>query len=237
MIFEAGNFKKAVVKFLLIILASLQILLGSLLLKQKPDFYFQFEAPSDFEIELLSGGDKEFFYRKMLFLLQFGALDEDANLRFLPNWLNSLENLDKNSAFLPFISVFYYANTQNKHDIKQIAEFVISYDFANIEKKMAANLLANANMLILNKLEDYKTSFANFVKFRDMQTLPVQFRLMGLFIAFNNGKFCDVLIFSKPFSYNAFNVLAEEEKTMSIMNLIVNSANEKIKISKTKCKN
>lgn len=118
-------------------------------------------VPSKLEVEALSFGDKQFYFRVLSFELQnmgdswgrFTAL-KLYDYKKLSQWLYLLDGLDPLSNFLPSIASYYYSQTQNTPDIRYMVDFLETHAMRNPGKKWW--WLAQAVYLSNHKLGDKK---------------------------------------------------------------------------------
>ena len=153
--------KKYLLNFLLIAVFSLQIIFWSRTKHIKPEMTIVPKAPSEKTINLLSLGDKQFFFRYSGFKIQnagdswgrFTAL-KDYNYQELIKWFYLLNNLDNISNYPPSMAAYYYGQTQNTDDTIYIIDYLRQHAKTNIREKWW--WLIQAVYLANHRLKDKK---------------------------------------------------------------------------------
>ena len=121
-------------KYFLVIFFLMQAVFWFFSNRIKPTFIITPYPPTKTEIEALSFGDKQFFYRKLAFNLQnagdkFGHYTNFAQHDYykLRRWFEALDNIDKKSQYIPYMAAYYYSIVQDTERSKIIAEYITNY--------------------------------------------------------------------------------------------------------------
>ncbi len=94
------------------------------------------------EVEALSFGDKQFYFRYIALLIQnagdsfgsFAALS-DYNYKDLSQWFYLMDHLDSISDFTPSLASYYYGQTQNTEDVRYVVSYLKDHSKDRIEEK------------------------------------------------------------------------------------------------------
>jgi hypothetical protein len=99
-------------------------------------------VPGKQEIQALTFGDNEFYFRALAFNIQnagdtFGRF---TSLRYydmnrLYHWFNLLDTLDAQSNMLPSMATYYFAQTQNTTDVRYIVDYLYTHSMRDVPKK------------------------------------------------------------------------------------------------------
>ena len=153
--------KKYLLHFALIIAITCQLVFWYFTKHIKPDMIIVPKAPKQSTVNLLSLGDKQFFFRYLGFKVQnagdswgrFTAL-KDYNYKELIKWFYILNNLDGISNYPPSMAGYYYGQTQNTADTIYIIEYLREHAKTDIREKWW--WLAQAVYLANHRLKDKK---------------------------------------------------------------------------------
>lgn len=116
-------------------------------------------VPGKQEIQALTFGDNQFYFRVLAFSIQnagdtFGRF---TSLRYydmnrLYHWFNLLDTLDAKSNMLPAMATYYFAQTQNTQDVRYIVDYLYTHATRDITHKWW--WLMQSIYLAQHKLED-----------------------------------------------------------------------------------
>lgn len=127
---------------IIILFFAWQIILWSYTNDLKPVMEIIPNPPGYTEIEALSLGDEQLYFRTKAIELQsfgdgfgrFSAL-KDYDYSILVNWFYLLDHLDNKSNFAPSIASYYYSQTQKTSDLIYIIEYLEKNYDLDPEKK------------------------------------------------------------------------------------------------------
>jgi hypothetical protein len=108
----------------------------------KPEMIIVPKAPTEKTINLLSLGDKQFFFRYLGFKIQnagdswgrFTAL-KNYDYQELIKWFYLLNDLDKTSNYPPTMAAYYYGQTQNANDTIYIIDYLYNHAKTDLRNK------------------------------------------------------------------------------------------------------
>jgi hypothetical protein len=111
------------------------------------------------EMELLSFGDRELYFRIMAFRLnntgdtfgRFTALKE-YNLEKLYHWFSRLDTFNHRSNHLPALAAYYFSQTQKTEDIHYMVDYL--YEHSKDDPKHYWWWLTQATYIAMHKLKD-----------------------------------------------------------------------------------
>ena len=150
-------------------------------------------VPSQQTLAALSFGDEQFLFRLMALRLQnagdtFGRFTALYRYDFqkLYHWFTLLDTLDNESDYVPNMATYYFAQTQNRPDIRYIVDYLVDYSQGRVKEKwwwmVQATYLANHRL----KDKDLALDIAN--NLRDNPELPIWVQQMPAFIHEQRGE-------------------------------------------------
>lgn len=181
-------------KLLLIIFLGLQIFFWSFAQDEKPNLGIMPVLPSQAEIEALSFGDKQLYFRAMAMNLQmagdtFGRTTplKDYDYPELLEWFRMMDTLDWRSNFIPSIAAYYFSRTQNTPDVKYMVEYLLEHGLRDPEEKWwwLSQGIYLANHVIKDKESAFKMAQALKTVEKD---IPMWARQMEVFLREDLGE-------------------------------------------------
>ena len=151
-------------KPLLIICLGLQIFFWSFAQDEKPNLGVMPIMPSEAEIEALSFGDKQLYFRSMAMNLQmagdtFGRTTplKDYNYPELLEWFRMMDTLDQRSNFIPSIAAYYFSRSQNTPDVKYMVEYLLEHGMVDmvVERSNLNKEIGNLLDLLMQPSKPY----------------------------------------------------------------------------------
>lgn len=108
----------------------------------KPDLTIVPDVPGRTAVRALAFGDNQFFFRSLAFMLQnagdtygrFTAL-RYYDMNKLYHWFGLLDDLDARSNMIPSLATYYFAQTQNKPDVRYIVDYLYAHATRDIAHK------------------------------------------------------------------------------------------------------
>ncbi|MET0155377.1 MAG: hypothetical protein ABW189_04650 [Rickettsiales bacterium] len=165
---------------------------------EKPDFIVVPEPPSLRSVEAYSLGDKELYFRKLVFTLQnagdtfgrFTALREYDYAK-LSEWFTLADALDKRSEATPTMAGYYYSQTQNVPDTQYVVDYLVAHVKRNAdapEKKWW--WLVQAIYLAEHRLNDTKQALNIAYMLEDFpaSAVPIWAKQMPAFLHEKRGE-------------------------------------------------
>lgn len=183
-------------KYLLWLFFALQIIFWFATNRIKPQFIITPYPPTALQMQALSFGDMQLYYRKLGFDLQnagdkYGHYTSfrDHDYQKLRHWFEALDAIDANSEFIPFIAAYYYSMVPDESRIKIIAEYIT--DYAKKDPSRHWRLLTTAAHIYHKypqnsraKLEEIGNTLSN------LQDIPLWARVLTAFYLNDNGEIC-----------------------------------------------
>lgn len=147
-------------KILLIICFCLQVVLWFYSNRVKPSFIITPYPPTAREIQALSFGDVQFFYRNLAFKLQnagdkYGHYTNINNYDYhkLVRWFDALDDIDIHSQYIPFMAAYYYSMVQDDKKSLLVADYIFQYAKANPQQNW--RLLTTASYIYNKHTSEY----------------------------------------------------------------------------------
>lgn len=129
---------------------SMQIFLWNILHSTAPKFEITPFPPSKTEIEALSLGDKQFYYRKLAFDLQMAGNKlghisslRDYNYSRLYYWFTALSDMDDRSIVVESVAANYYSSTNKPEQLRYVVKFLMEQGNKDVTKNWRALLYAS----------------------------------------------------------------------------------------------
>lgn len=177
-----------------------------------PDFSILPALPSQTEINALSLGEREFYFRVRGLGLQnagdsFGRATplKDYDYAVLQQWFFVLDTLDSYSHYIPSLAAYYYSNTQHYPDTRYIVDYLVTH----ADKDPGHNWwwYAQAIYLANYKLQDKKLALDIAYKLaRAPGDLPIWTRQYPAFLLADLGETEQALIIIKGVLDNTENL-------------------------------
>lgn len=194
-------------KILLIIVFGLQIMFWIFTNKIKPSFIITPYPPTRMQIEALSFGDKQFYYRKLAFQLQnagdkYGYLTnlKEYDYNRLVRWFEVLSDIDENSIYIPYMAAYYYSLVQNQEKLNILGSYLVSFALKNPEKYW--NILTTASYIYYKNPSDISQKKIQEIGnvLAQIKTIPVWARVVSAFYLKNSNNICDAYTLIKQIS-------------------------------------
>jgi len=154
-------------------------------------------APSNHLIKASSFGDNELLFRTLALRLQnsgdifagFVSLDKYDYSRVY-DWMSTLDKLNADSRLIPSLASYYYAQTQNKGDLKYVLQYLDEHSSRDIDKNWW--WLFQATFIAKKDLNDLDKSlyFAQKLAQNNAKEAPIWTRQMPAFIGEKKGDSC-----------------------------------------------
>ena len=151
--------KKSLLNYLVLFIFILQICFWYSTKHIKPEMVIVPKAPTERTVNLLSLGDKQFFFRYLGFKIQnagdsWGRVTalKDYNYQELIKWFYLLNKLDNVSNYPPTMAAYYYGHTQNGKDTIYIINYL--YEHAKQDLRGKWWWLVQAVYLANHRLKD-----------------------------------------------------------------------------------
>lgn len=208
--------------FMLVLLAALQLGYWYKTKDIKPTLDVVPPVPGRAAIHAMTFGDDQFYFRTLAFNIQnfgdsFGRFtplrDYDFNKLYL--WFVLLDDLDKNSNFIPTLACYYFSQTQNAGDVRFIVDYLYNHSKENIKQKWW--WLVQAIYISMHKLHD------NDLAVKVAQPLvnddvPVWAQQMAAVVYEKRGEFDAALSIMETIKANAKHI---DEKDLKYMEYFV----------------
>jgi tetratricopeptide (TPR) repeat protein len=186
--------------------------------KIKPDFTITPLPPTRIEMDIASLGDSEFAYRAYSQILQnagdtFGETIplKDYNFAKLEKWFYALDELNKDSEYVPSIAAFYYGQSQNVSDCEYIIRYLDKHADFNPNKQWRWYL--ESVYLAAYRMENYdlaKPIAAKLIEIKN-PNMPLWAKTIVPFIMQRKGDLCDAYDLILQLDKTDFKNISEDE--------------------------
>lgn len=127
----------------------------------KPEMEVVPPVPGETEVQALSFGDTQFYFRVLTFQIQnygdtFGRFTALKNYDYhkLSMWFYLLDSLDRESNSIPAIASYYYSQTQHTPDVRYVIDYLVDHSEHDLQKNWW--WMAQAVYLANHRLNDKK---------------------------------------------------------------------------------
>ena len=183
-------------KYFLVIFFLMQAVFWFFSNRIKPTFIITPYPPTKTEIEALSFGDKQFFYRKLAFNLQnagdkFGHYTNFAQHDYykLRRWFEALDNIDKKSQYIPYMAAYYYSIVKDTERSKIIAEYITNY--AKKDPQQHWRLLTTAAYIYYKEVGQSNKEIEEIGEILLKQNIPTWAKALAAFYLEDSGDICN----------------------------------------------
>lgn len=154
----------------------------------KPEMYIVPPVPGATEVQALSFGDNQFYFRVLAFQIQnagdtfgrFTALKQ-YDYKKLSMWFTLLDSLDRESNFIPALASYYFSQTQNTSDVRYVIDYLVAHSEHDLQKNWW--WMAQAVYLAQHRLKDKHLALELAYKLAAIPgDLPIWARQMPAFI-------------------------------------------------------
>ena len=167
-----------------------------------PDLGVVPNVMSEQEIELLSFGDAQLFFRMIAFRLNnagdtFGRFTtlRAYDMEKISDWFTKLDTLDNTSNHLPSMSAYYFSQTQNTPDVRYLVEYLYNHAKDRPDEKWW--WLTQATYLAMHKLEDKDLALRVSAPLEGVRGIPHWAQQMPAFVHEQRGELEDAYIIMK----------------------------------------
>jgi hypothetical protein len=145
-------------------------------------------------------GDEEYYFRRKIFKVQnmgdtFGRFTtlNKYDYEKLYAWINMLDDLNSKSNFLPYLSAYYFSQTQNVKDVIYVVNYLVRHAEKNVNKKWW--WLYQASFLSNYRLKDRGLTLQIVDKLNSLPggILPLWIRQNLIGYLSTNGQDCESL--------------------------------------------
>jgi len=182
--------------YLLFIFFVAQIVFWFFSNRVKPTFIITPYPPTKTEIEALSFGDQQFFYRQLTFTLQNAGdkFGHYTNLRKydyhkLRRWFEALDSIDKKSQYIPYMAAYYYSIVKDSQRSKIIAEYITNY--ANKDPQQHWRLLTTAAYIYYKEIGNSNKEIGEIGEILSKQNIPMWAKALAAFYLQDSGDICN----------------------------------------------
>jgi hypothetical protein len=183
-------------KYFLVIFFLMQAVFWFFSNRIKPTFIITPYPPTKTEIEALSFGDKQFFYRKLAFTLQnagdkFGHYTNFTQHDYykLRRWFEALDNIDKKSQYIPYMAAYYYSIVKDTERSKIIAEYITNY--AKKDPQQHWRLLTTAAYIYYKEVGKSNKKIEEIGEILLKQNIPTWAKTLAAFYLEDSGDICN----------------------------------------------
>ncbi len=183
-------------KYFLVIFFLMQAVFWFFSNRIKPTFIITPYPPTQTEIEALSFGDKQFFYRKLAFNLQnagdkFGHYTNFAQHDYykLRRWFEALDNIDTKSQYIPYMAAYYYSIVKDTERSKIIAEYITNY--AKKDPQQHWRLLTTAAYIYYKEVGKSNKEIEEIGEILLKQNIPTWAKALAAFYLEDSGDICN----------------------------------------------
>jgi hypothetical protein len=203
----------------------------------KPTFIITPYPPTKTEIEALSFGDKQFFYRKLTFKLQnagdkFGHYTNFAQHDYhkLRRWFEALDNIDTQSQYIPYMAAYYYSIVKDTQRSKIIAEYITNYAKKNPQQHW--RLLTTAAYIYYKEIGKSNKEIKEIGDILSRLNIPTWAKALAAFYLEDSGDICNAYKLIIKISQN--NILTEKTNTEDqfLINILRENINKLQNINK-----
>lgn len=184
-----------------LLLAVLVLLQGGFWYKthqRAPDMTIVPTPPGKPVLDALSFGDGEFLFRSMGFLMgnagdTFGRVTPlyKYDLKKVRQWFTLLDNYNADSDLLPSLAAYYYSQTQNIEQTREMIAYLKEYAVRDVGKKWW--WLVQATYLALHRVEDMDLALEVSMPLAGAEGVPVAMQQMPALVHEQRGEFGDAL--------------------------------------------
>lgn len=186
--------------------------------KIKPDFTITPLPPTRIEMDIASLGDSEFAYRTYGQILQnagdtFGETIplKDYNFSKLEKWFYALDDLNRDSEYIPSVAAFYYGQSQNITDCEYIIRYLDKHADFHPEKQWRWYL--EAVYLAAYRMENYNLAKPIAEKLIAIKNpnMPFWAKIIVPFLIQKKGDICDAYELIMQFNEDQFNDISSDK--------------------------
>lgn len=175
-----------------------------------PDLGVVPDVMTDDEIQLLSFGDAELFFRIMAFRLNntgdtFGRFTtlRDYDMQKISAWFAKLDRLDDKANHLPSMAAYYFSQTQKTPEVRYLVEYL--YNHSKDRPKLKWWWLTQATYLAMHKLEDDELALKVAAPLEGVRGIPYWAQQMPAFVHEKRGEMEDAYLIMRA-------ILEEDDK-------------------------
>ena len=184
-------------RYLLLICFVLQIAIWFTSNRIKPQFVITPYPPTQTQMQALSFGDTQFYYRKLGLELQNAGDKHGHYTSFLSHdykklhrWFKTLDNIDENSQYIPFMAAYYYSMVPDEDRVKVIADYILEYAQQSPEKHW--RLLTTAAFMYHKYPNNNSTEALKNIGgiLTHIKEIPLWARILSAFYLNDSGEVC-----------------------------------------------
>ncbi len=185
----------------------------------KPPMGIVPDVPGRAAVHALAFGDNEFFFRVLAFNLQnagdtYGRFTSlrHYDMRKLYHWWMLLDELNPKSDMLPAMATYYFAQTQNKADVRYIVDYLYAHATRDVPDKWW--WLMQSIYLSQHKLEDMELALKVSQPMVNPD-VPAFAQQMAAVVREKRGEFEDALAIMETIRDNAKQITEADLKYMT----------------------